>query len=1413
MTKPNINEKNELIDGIIIDKQQKLVKKISLLGAIIIGPFSVIYLSMGNLFIGFSSIFFALIYVLCYLIARKGFLLTARVVMLFFSILLITSMGFGLGEKSGQITSLFPLLVGIFVLFRLDERKWIFILSALGAFCTLWLELSDYKLFGYVINSGMTPEMLHYSRIGNFATSIIAIIFCMYYLKRGNDDAERKLAQEQNNIRSIIENTPDFIWLVNKDGFIVTLNQNFINFFQAYYGIALKEGMNVYDSFDTDNQDLKAELSKWSDHYTRVFAGEQFSIHMGGEDERSANFYVEISFNPILNEQEVTGAAIFLRNVSESRLLERQLKDNTYLQSSIINGTEDIIFTIGPDSIITSLNKSAEKLLGYRADEILNLQTPAIFIEMESVKEKAKRFSTELGIDIPANNFISTYMSALNDEAYKDEWIFVTKSGKRLFVNTTVTSLKSENNKTSGYLIISTDITQRKADEEKLRLAAEEDKKRIWVSAGLGEINDIFRSVDFNSAEKLEQTFAFLARYCGALQGALYVTEHLIKGKDRLIPAAILASDRTLNKLEYMEWGEGLIGQVAQEKKEIILHGLSAEKFRISSGLIDTQAAQVYIFPLMFNNDIKGVAELATLEQFSDTQLDFLRKTSEIMAANIDLNARKVATEKLLKEAQELNERLQTQEEELRASNEELILKSNMLSASEEELRQQQEELMQANSHMEEKTQQLEEQNESIRTKNEELEHAREAIRLKADELELSSRYKSEFLANMSHELRTPLNSILILAKLLAESKDSPLSEKQKEFTKVITRSGNDLLNLINDILDLSKIESRKIDLEIENIAFKDIAYDIETQFRELAIEKGINYQIELSDKLNPDFSTDKTRVEQVLKNLLSNSFKFTDKAGNISLRIYPAPEGMELKNPGLINKAGNVCFEVRDTGIGIPFEKQEYIFQAFRQVDGSTSRKYGGTGLGLSICRELAIILGGEIKLSSTPGQGSTFTFILPAQFNEEFNDLIHVAKQDRDIVASPNPLKTDKAKPASPHKREKRKQKLILIIEDDKSFANLLLKQVQDRGLDGVIAMRGDTGLQKAIELRPDAILLDVGLPVMDGWELMKKLKADPELAGIPVHIMTGNDNKQLGMELGAADFLTKPITTQALSQTLSQIELSVVDNNKVLVIEDNKDQNNAVKSLLGAYNLECEGALTGKEALVKLKSGQFRLIVLDLSLPDIDGGQLLQEIRKNPAWDPIKIIIFTGKLLSNEEHNKLSKYSNAIIVKTDNSYERLLDEANLFFRKIEKADQDPSSFDSEQDMRVWQDALKGKKILLVDDDMRNVFALSQTLENIEMEVVIANDGQEALDKINTVKGIDLVLMDIMMPGMDGYEATRHIRSMPMFSKIPIIALTAKAMKGDREKCIEAGASDYISKPVDISKLMSLMRVWLTQ
>jgi HAMP domain-containing protein/CheY-like chemotaxis protein/signal transduction histidine kinase len=875
--------------------------------------------------------------------------------------------------------------------------------------------------------------------------------------------------------------------------------------------------------------------------------------------------------------------------------------------------------------------------------------------------------------------------------------------------------------------------------------------------------------------------------------------------------------------------GESLVGQAAFEKQRILITNAPDDYVQINSGLGEAKPMNIIVLPIVFEGQVLAVMELASFNRFTDTYQSLLDQLTESIGVVLNTIQANMRTEELLAQSQSLAEELQAQQEELTETNKRLESQAKSLQASEELLKQQQEELQQTNEELEEKARLLTAQNEEVEQKNREVEMAKRQLEEKARQLALTSKYKSEFLANMSHELRTPLNSLLILAKLLSDNPESNLNDKQVEFAKTIHSSGQDLLTLINDILDLSKIESGMMTVALNDVPFREIQDMTERTFRQVANDKGLDFRIDLAASLPPSVHTDPTRLQQVLKNLLGNAFKFTERGG-VTLKVEPAGSGWTADHDVLARASSVIAFSVTDTGIGIPDEKQRIIFEAFQQADASTTRKFGGTGLGLSISREIARLLGGEIRVESEPGVGSTFTLYLPQTYvaahgHRESEPLAPVPdrrsgdpeRQLKGSIADILPREDDQQvvviEQQVPDDRDTISpgDRTVLIVEDDVAFARILLDMARDKGFKGLVATRGESALQLAVRYRPDAITLDIELPDMEGWTVLDRLKHDRVTRHIPVHIISADEETARGLRLGAFAQMQKPVTKEALDDAFSRIQGFLErPNRSLLVVEDNDQQRGAIVELIGDGDVEITGVATGEEALEILRTRHFDCMVLDLGLPDMSGFEFIDRMKNELHIDDIPIVVYTGRELSRKEENDLKRMADAIIVKDVRSPDRLLDETALFLHRVEENLPEQKRKMLEQ-LHESDPVLVGRKALIVDDDMRNIYALTSLLERHKMDVLYAESGAEGIEILRKTPDIDVVLMDVMMPEMDGYEAMRRIRGMDEYRNLPMIALTAKAMKGDREKCMEAGASDYITKPIDPQQLVSLLRVWL--
>jgi CheY-like chemotaxis protein/signal transduction histidine kinase/HAMP domain-containing protein len=911
-----------------------------------------------------------------------------------------------------------------------------------------------------------------------------------------------------------------------------------------------------------------------------------------------------------------------------------------------------------------------------------------------------------------------------------------------------------------------------------LRETTESNREQDWLKTNLAKFTGMLQGQrELNTVGQM--LLSELAPLVHAQQGAIY---HLIGVEDdaRLNLLCSYAHLGDVRPASSIRPGEGLAGQCAVEKKGILLTDVPPDFVTISSSLGRASNVSVVVLPVLFEGQTKAVIELATLNAFTPASLAFLELLTQSIGVVFNTIEATMRTEGLLTQSQQLTVELQSRQAELQETNEQLASKAKLLA----------------------------EQNAEVERKSTEVEQARRALEEKAEELALTSKYKSEFLANMSHELRTPLNSILILSQQLAGNSSGNLSPKQIEFSRNINSSGSDLLNLINDILDLSKIESGTVTVDVEPISFGGVLDNLNRSFRHVAEAKNLPFRIEAAADLPRTLDTDSKRLQQILKNLLSNAVKFTTQ-GHVELRVGIAPYGWSPDHPVLRNAPTVVAFAVEDTGIGVAPEKQRLIFEAFQQADAGTSRKYGGTGLGLAISRELAALLGGEIKLASVPGEGSTFTLFLPLHYAGPDS----LKAQPRGGEAVSQAVLPPKREEQVPDDRDEIDEgdATLLIVEDDPHYARVLLGMARDRGFKGIVTSEGAAALSLAREFRPTAITLDIFLPDMLGWTVLNNLKLDSRTRHIPVQIISAEEESRHGLSHGAFSCLVKSPTTDGLESAFNRIvNFTAPRTKRLLVVEDNDIERESIVHLLGHEDIETVAVSTGREALETLKSGAVDCVVLDLRLPDMSGFELLEMVEAEPALADVPVVVFTGKDLSPDEERRLKVAAKSIILKDVQSPERLLDETALFLhRVITELPEDKQRM--LERLHRSNEVLRGRKILVVDDDARNIFALTSLLENQDMEVIPATNGRDAVDIIKNTEDLGIVLMDIMMPEMDGYETIKEIRKMPEFRTLPILALTARAMKGDREKCLDAGASDYIAKPVNTDQLLSLMRVWL--
>ena len=899
----------------------------------------------------------------------------------------------------------------------------------------------------------------------------------------------------------------------------------------------------------------------------------------------------------------------------------------------------------------------------------------------------------------------------------------------------------------------------------------------------------------------------FFAQYLGAVVSAVYVSQE----HGGLKRVACYGFSREQENNEHSIYsGEGIVGQAALQKQIIKLEDVPVDYFKVTSGLGEGSPRSVVVIPTSNDDHVNGVIELGFLRPLTEQDLEFMELIAGNVGTSIEAARYRQRLQEVLAETQQLNEELQVQQEELRTANEELEEQSRILKESQTHLETQQAELEQTNEQLAEQGQALSDQRDALDRNNEELHIAQIELEARADELQRSSKYKSEFLANMSHELRTPLNSSLILAKLLAENPAENLTAEQVKFAESIYSAGNDLLNLINDILDISKVEAGKLDMRPENSSVARLVEGLRSMFEPLANDKKLDFHVELQAGAPTLLYTDRQRLEQILKNLLSNAIKFTE-TGMVSMIVS--------RQPG-----AGIAFTVRDSGIGIAEEQQQSIFEAFRQADGTTNRRYGGTGLGLSISRDLAALLGGSISVTSAPGQGSIFTLVLPEQYVEQVQ--LEYGQEPVAVVASP-PVAWVAPVPAAPvavavpvtpvasfaDDRDKGPftKRCILVIEDEVAFAQILFDLAHELGYHCLVAHAADDGFNLAAQFVPDAILLDMRLPDHSGLTVLQRLKELASTRHIPVHVISVEDRQEAAMHMGAVGYAVKPTTREELKDVFAKLEAKLTQKVKrILLVEDDALQRDSIARLIGDDDIEITAVGFAQDALDLLRDNVYDCMIIDLKLPDMLGNELLKRMATEDICSFPPVIVYTGRNLTRDEEAELRKYSRSIIIKGARSPERLLDEVTLFLHKVE------SQLSNERQKmlktaRSRDKVFEGRKILVVDDDVRNIFALTSALEHKGAVVEIARNGIEAISKLNEVEDIDLVLMDVMMPEMDGYEATTEIRKDPRWRKLPIIAVTAKAMKDDQERCLQSGSNDYLAKPIDLDRLFSLIRVWL--
>ena len=1045
----------------------------------------------------------------------------------------------------------------------------------------------------------------------------------------------------------------------------------------------------------------------------------------------------------------LTGIATTERDISEqTKTLEKFRRMATVIQDS-----NDAITFQDLEGNILAWNRGAEIIYGYSEAEALSMNI--VDTVPKEYQEQARGFLSSLkrGELLP------------NLETKRK-----TKDGRIVDVWLTNTKLTDDKGQLTGIATTERDISERKQTEGALR---DKFRELEYLREGQIALSEKMRGEQV-LASLGKSILSHLVLFTNAQVGAFY----WVSEKNQLQQVSTYALSKIDTPQKDIAFGEGLIGEVATQKKTLLVENVPPQYFnKIQSHLGEIVPKSLLICPILYEGEVNAVIELGSFNTFTEHQRAFLSHVSENIGVAINTSVVRKKVQKLLEQSQTDNEELQARQEELRVSNEEL----------------------------EEQTQALEQQKNILNEKNDALNKAQVLLEEKANEVQRASQYKTEFLANMSHELRTPLNSSLILSKLLMENSKGNLNDEQVQFAESIYSSGNDLLNLINDILDLSKVEAGKLDIRVENVILPKVIEEIKVNFLPLANNKKLKFEVKFEAGIPQAILTDRQRLDQILKNLLSNAFKFT-AAGSVQLRLY---------------KVANekIAFEVSDTGIGILKEQQEIIFEAFRQADGTTNRKYGGTGLGLSISRDLARLLGGTIQVESVEGKGSRFTLIIPETLSESIAPSPVKSYSSNSMNGSPGDQLMNYKKTANiiplPYVDDRlklnRSGRVILVIEDEAKFSKILFDLAHELQYTCVVAQGADEGFQMAIEFSPDAILLDIKLPDHMGLTVLDRLKESSKTRHIPVHVLSSEDYTEAALHMGAIGYMLKPVERNKIKEIFSKIEEKLSQKiHRVLIVEDDAVQRQSISHLIADEGIEITMVGLAKDALLALKNTVFDCMIMDLKLPGMDGYELLEMMAREDLYSFPPVIVYTGSDLSREEEDKLRKYSKSIIIKGARSPERLLDEVTLFLHRVESK-MPPKSRQMLKVARSREQLFEGRRILLVDDDIRNIFALSSALEHRGATIIIGRNGHEALEQLEKDPNIDLVLMDIMMPEMDGYEATRKIRQQKRFEKLPIIAVTAKAMMDDQEKCLEAGTNDFLSKPVDLDKLLSLMRVWM--
>lgn len=1218
-----------------------------------------------------------------------------------------------------------------------------------------------------------------------------ALLDMQQQIDQRNEQMQRALAINEGILNTAI----DAIISIDKKGLIQSLN-----------GAA--EKMFLYPAEELLGKNIKMLMpSPYKDEHDGYLkryltTKEKRIIGSGREVEGlksdGSTFPIYLSIGEVLlNEGQLfTG---FIHDVTQEKQLQAQTERSEALNRGIVNTSQDGIISISSQGEIISVNKATLSLFQYRVQELLGKNIKML-------------------MPSPYHAEHDGYLKAYADTGVKKviglgrEVVGLRKDGSTFPMYLSVGEVKQkEGTIYTGFI---RNISKEKQFEADLQnMNADLVAQNTFKSQVSQVLEPTQGATDL--ALMCDQLISALCKVSHSGHGAIYIVN---QASSELMLQGSFAFKQRKNIVSSIKIGEGLVGQSGKEKKTILLTQVPADYIQINSALGEQTPLNILCEPLLFEQKLIGVVELASFAVFTDADMQLVTEVAKNLGVIINNLQNQMRNKDLLEASQQQSEELQVQQEELKTTNQNLFDQTQKLKASEEELKQQSEELRVSN-------EELAEQQLSLKKEKDTVEKSRSELSVKAQELALASRYKSEFLANMSHELRTPLNSLLLLAKGLADNKKQHLDAVEVEDAEVIYAGGNSLLALINDILDLSKVEAGKLSLHIESVNLKALCNNLVDIFKPVALSRDIDFVVEIDAEVPANIRSDGQRLEQILRNLLSNAMKFTE-TGSVTLKVSKPTSDVVLTHSQLtVDKAVSVA--VIDTGIGIAEEKLQAIFEAFQQQDGSTSRKYGGTGLGLTIARQLTALLGGEIQLISQPIVGSTFTLYLPIEYSEvdkAHSGQANVASVGQSASSGNNVLtqltpsfKAEARQPSSQFISDDRElirpsDKTLLVIDDDKHFARILRDFAREHSYKCLVAGDGRTGIYLAKEFQPQGIILDIMLPDIDGYQVLEQLKFNASTRHIPVEIMSAHDEtKGQMLRLGAIGIETKPVSEDQLQKVLSKIgEISDQGIKHILLIEDDLTSQKSTIQLLASKELKITTVETGEQGCEEILSGNYDCVILDIGLPDMSGFEVLKLIQERQGQQIPPIIIYTGRDITDEEQAELNNFSSTVVIKGVGSPERLLDDLSLFLHDLEEKDAQRSQ-KVNHIMHDEDSMLQNRRILLVDDDMRNSYALSKKLIEVGFDVDMANNGKQALELLEQDDNFELILMDTMMPVMDGYEATRRIRLIDKYKNIPIIALTAKTMPEDREQSLQSGASEYLTKPIDFDKLLSIMRIWL--